>query len=110
VSEPQQEQTIQFKLRADRIGTGMVRIYAFCEGASVAVLPLKVDIVSESGEALPAADQREKVTVDAAPRRAPDLSLFIFEDGRELSFRLSSADGKYHMQTFGEVVLKSAPA
>ena len=110
VSEPQLEQRLQFKLRAERAGTSNLRIYAFSDGVSLAMLRVTTTVVVARTSSQPVVEHKERIAVEAVPRRPPDLSLFIFETGNELSFRLSSADGVHHMQGFDPVVLRSSPA
>lgn len=110
VQDPQPDLPIQFRVKAGAVGTGTLKVYGFCDGVALVGLTLTASIVAE--QAPPGAgDLRESVRVDAAPRSSslPDLSLYIFESNQELSFRLQSADGKFHMKEFGPVQLRNDP-
>jgi Ternary complex associated domain 7/CHAT domain len=108
VADPQPDLPLRFKLRADEPGAASVRVYAFSGGAAVASLTLTVSVTA-AGSAGAGEEVRESMGIDLAGRELPDLSMYIFERGDELTFRLQSADGKIHMKPFGPTKLKGNP-
>jgi len=95
-------------LTAGVAGPGCVHIYAFCNGMAIARLKLTTTIVASTAVVAPQ-DERESASISVVPRIQPDLSMYIFEQGNNLSFHLSSADGHFQMNRFGPTQLVSDP-
>ena len=108
VSDPQLDQPIQFKLTAGLAGPASVCIYAFCNGASVTKLQLDTTIIA-AGSAVAPQRVPESASITIEPRAQPDLSMYIFERGNELSFHLKSADGSLEMNQYGPTRFASSP-
>ena len=105
---------LQFKLKAVQLGTGKIKVYAFQNGQSIAIIKLESTIVqrNQAGSSGP----REKYEVNLAPPlqgSIPDLSLMVFEEkingDTALKFMLTAADhtlGLY-CKRFGPVRLRT---
>jgi hypothetical protein len=106
VSAPQSTDPLEFPLIAGAEGRGSVRVQAFCQGVAIASLLVEAQI---GGSSTTARAARESTEVKVVPRPQPDLSMYIFEKGSELSFMLQSADGHLQMKKFGPVQLASSP-
>jgi hypothetical protein len=105
---------LQFKLRAVQLGTGKIRVYAFQNGQSIAIIKLESTIVqrNQAGSSSP----RAKYEVDLAPPLQgpiPDLSLMVFEEkingDTALKFMLTAADLtlRLYCKRFGPVRLRA---
>ena len=105
---------LQFKLRAVQLGTGKIKVYAFQNGQSIAIIKLESTIVQRNQAG--SSDPREKYEVNLAPPLQgpiPDLSLMVFEEkingDTALKFMLTAADhtlGLY-CKRFGPVRLRT---
>jgi hypothetical protein len=109
VSDPQPDLPLRFRLKAGAAaGPSTVRVYAFCDGASIASITVETMVAFADSNAA-TGDARESLRIEPAARSQPDLSIFIFEQGDELTFRLSSRDGAFYMKPFGPVTLRTSP-
>jgi hypothetical protein len=104
VQDPQPDNKLLFKFLASDAGKGRLCVYAFHNGASVATLELATDIVTNPHGAK-GLETRPITSIALAPRIQPDLSIFIFERDKELTFHLQSADGRFQMNRYGPVIL-----
>lgn len=109
VQEPQLAAPLTFQLRANAAGSSGVDIHACAQGIALAHLQLKLSIVAAGPAAVLQRERQARAQLEVSARTAPDLSLHIFERGRELSFYLHSADGRYHMSPVGGVSLLADP-
>jgi CHAT domain len=114
VGDDDESVPLQFKLRAVQLGTGKIRVYAFQNGQSIAIIKLESTIVqrNQAGSSSP----RAKYELNLAPPLQgpiPDLSLMVFEEkingDTALKFMLTAADhtlGLY-CKRFGPVRLRA---
>lgn len=109
VKEPQAEEVLAIALQALGPGNGRVRVFAFCNGVSLAKLEVTTSVVS-GVERAQAPQAPRGVAIEMVQRRLPDLAMYIFEQGRDLTFMLESADGELHMKKYGPVTLRANPA
>ena len=108
VQNPQPETPLLFRLTATEAGPGSVRIHAFCSGSAVATLEIATFVAS--GQLAVKQEGAPKITrVSVAQRVPPDLSMYIFESGNELSFSLQSADGRLQMKKYAPVQFRTSP-
>ena len=106
VQDPQPDDVHAFDIEATATGKGRVEIDAYHNGIPVAALEVTTDIVDAlPATAPPAAPKDAKVELVDRPRT--ELSLFIFERGDEITFFLQSADGRYNMDDYPPVKLRT---
>jgi hypothetical protein len=108
LAEPQPDLPLRFQVRADLLGPGSVRIYAFCGGLTVAAITAAIEVVADVPANL--AHQAAEAAVVLLPRQPPDLSFFIFDRGNTLEFLLNSADGRFSKQWFGPTPIEESSA
>ncbi|HEX8202542.1 MAG TPA: CHAT domain-containing protein, partial [Isosphaeraceae bacterium] len=105
---------LQFKVRGEAPGRGLLRVLAFHQGRPLGLITL-APLVTESAEEAGAARGARAEPLAPATVRLPDLSLLILEarDGAEtvLTLRLTSADAAlgYNLKPFGPVRPRSDP-
>ena len=108
MQEPQLDQTIEFELVADGIGFGRIQVCAFHYGANIANLEFRRQKSSKARLILGAfMGERLEVLEFVVQRKNPDVSMYIFESGKNLKFYLQSADGKYQMTEYGSIEIHS---
>jgi hypothetical protein len=112
VTDPQPDAPLLFRLIAGAEGPASVRVYAFCQGVSLVTLTVETTVAAaqplEAAAPEPGAS-RMSARVEPTARMQPDLSLNIFEEGNELTFRLSSGDGEYYLKQFGPIKMVCNP-
>lgn len=103
VSSPQNDAALLVRLKGTAEGEGSVTISAYHQGLGVARLVLAVVVGGTNIRSKPIASEA-KVHVHQV--RQPDLAMEVSEakDG-SLVYRLSSADGKLYLMSFGPISL-----
>ncbi len=105
---------LQFKVRGEEPGRGLLRILAFHQGRPLGVISL-APVVTGSAEAAGPATRAHVEPLAPATARLPDLSLLILEarEGAEtiLTLRLTSTDPAlgYNLKPYGPIRLRSDP-
>ena len=105
---------LQFKVRGEEPGRGLLRILAFHQGRPLGVISL-APVVTGSAEAAGTATRAHVEPLAPATARLPDLSLLILEarEGAEtiLTLRLTSTDPAlgYNLKPYGPIRLRSDP-
>jgi hypothetical protein len=105
---------LQFKVRGEEPGRGMLRILAFHGGRPLGMISL-APVVTESDEETSTATRAGVEPLAPATARLPDLSLLILEsrqgDETILTIRLTSTDPAlgYNLKSFGPIRLRSDP-
>jgi hypothetical protein len=107
VAEPQPDLPFRVQLRAERLGETGAKVYAFHAGLALASLTVRTHVVARAA-AVPSPKSEETARVTVAPHAEPDLSLFIFEESGDLTFRLSGKG--FHLKKFGPTHLKTKPS
>lgn len=109
-----EEEIVQFKLKAVELGPGEVRVLAFSGGQRLGTVTLK-PIVVEAAQSLSTERVVQEQGTVAITLHDPDLYLLIFEqqiDGKPaLTFRLKALDPNLglHFKPFGPVILRMNP-
>lgn len=109
VCTPQPDQPARFELRAEREGPGRAQVLALYDGTCFAALEVDTHIAGAVAVPATLAEPAQQVRLALPAHSQPDLSLTVLENGRTLSFYLTSADGKYAMQEMGATVLAASP-
>jgi hypothetical protein len=104
ISEPQTDMSYGVSLLAEQVGNGRVSVNAICSGVPIATFEITTDIVKETVTSATKSSP-QAVRLEIEPRTRPDLSMFIFERDREITFHLQSADGTYEMVRYGPIKL-----
>ncbi len=105
---------LQFKLRGEEPGRGLLRILAFHQGRPLGLISL-APVVTGAGQAAGTATRALVEPLAPATARPPDLSLLILEarEGAEtvLTLRLTSTDPAlgYNLKPYGPIRLRSDP-
>ena len=105
---------LQFKVRGEEPGRGLLRILAFHQGRPLGVISL-APVVTGSAEVAGTATRAHVEPLAPATARLPDLSLLILEarEGAEtiLTLRLTSTDPAlgYNLKPYGPIRLRSDP-
>jgi hypothetical protein len=114
VTEEMEGLPLQFKVRGEEPGRGLLRILAFYQGRPLGVISL-APVVTGSAEAAGSAIRAHVEPLAPATARLPDLSLLILEarDGPEtvLTLRLTSTDPAlgYNLKPYGPIRLRTDP-
>jgi|WetSurMetagenome_2_1015567.scaffolds.fasta_scaffold00050_39 hypothetical protein len=109
-----EEETVQFKLKAVEPGPGEVRVLAFNGAQRLGTITLK-PLVVEADQALSPVRDVQEQGVAAMAAHDPDLYLLIFEQqigGKPaLTFRLKAMDPNLglHFKPFGPIILRMNP-
>jgi hypothetical protein len=106
VQDPQPDDAQDFDIEATAEGTGRVEIDAYHNGVPVAALAATTAVESVLPAAAPPSAP-QSASVDLVDRARTDLALFIFERGDEITFFLQSADGRYNMDDYPPVKLRT---
>jgi hypothetical protein len=105
---------LQFKVRGEEPGRGMLRILAFHGGRPLGMIAL-APVVTGSDKPISAATRTGVEPLAPATARLPDLSLLILEsrEGNEtiLTIRLTATNAAlgYNLKAFGPIRLRSDP-
>ncbi len=105
---------LQFKIRGEEPGRGLLRILAFHGGRPLGMISL-TPVVTEADKPTSSATRARVEPLAPATARLPDLSLLILEsrEGDEtiLTIRLTSTDATlgYNLKSFGPIRLRSDP-
>jgi CHAT domain len=105
---------LQFKVRGEELGPGLLRILAFHQGRPLGMISL-APVVTESAPAAGSASRSPMERLAPATARVPDFSLLILEarDGADtvLTLRLTSSDPAlgFNLKPFGPIRLRSDP-
>ena len=105
---------LQFKVRGEEPGRGLLRILAFHQGRPLGLISLAPVVTGPAGSPGPATRAAVEPLAPATAR-LPDLSLLILEarEGAEtiLTLRLTSTDPAlgYNLKLFGPIRLRSDP-
>ncbi len=100
---------VEFKLRGTQAGATSVKVYAFSQHRSVALMTLYVNVVDASGKAEDAPPQSQEATAplpDAPATHRSDLCLLVFEDANKLHFKLQSK--AYGAQDFQSTIASNS--
>jgi hypothetical protein len=106
VQDPQPDDAHAFDIKASGPGKGRVEVDAYHNGMPVAALEATTTVAGSLPATAPAAvPQTAEVALVDRPRT--ELSLFIFERGDEITFFLQSADGRYNLDDYPPVKLRT---
>jgi hypothetical protein len=107
VQDPQPDDAHPFDIEATATGKGRVDVEAYHNGMPIAALEVSTEVFDAVPATATKAATPQDASVELVNRPRTELSLFIFERGDEITFFLQSADGRYNLDDFPPVKLRT---